>query len=145
MRRLQALGKPMRMKLYPSSKWKGQVSNGNVAIDLIGSEKPEKIILIGGHLDRWDPGTGAVDDGAEEVGLLGARAYAKKHEDNLLNPLIDEIGRVLSALVIVRGRFDVPGGGLDISLLAAKNVPTIHLNQNGMDYFDLHQTPDDNF
>ncbi len=199
LRRLHKLGKPMSMKLNSSSKWKGNVNSGNVILDLIGSERPEEIVLIGGHLDSWDLGTGAVDDGAgvaittaaatliaqlpnrpkrtirvvmfgaEEVGLLGARAYAKQHEDNLknhvlatesdfgaqtiwqlvsnvnseANALIDEIGKVLSPLGIVRGGSDIPGGGPDIIPLVAKNVPTIRLNQNGMDYFDLHHTPDD--
>lgn len=199
LRRLKELGKPMSMALSSSSKWKGDVSSGNVILDLIGSERPDEIVLIGGHLDSWDLGTGAVDDGAgvaittaaaaliaqlpkrpkrtirvvmfgaEEVGLLGARAYAERHEDNLQNHvlatesdfgaqtiwqlvsnvnseaniLIDEIGKVLSPLGIVRGGSEVPGGGPDIIPLAAKNVPTIRLNQNGMDYFDLHHTPDD--
>jgi Zn-dependent M28 family amino/carboxypeptidase len=155
--------------------------------------------LIGGHLDSWDLGTGAVDDGAgiaittaaaaliaqlpqrpkrtirvvmfgaEEVGLLGAREYAKKHEDELANhvlatesdfgaktvwqlvsnvnpeanAVIDEIGKLLSPLGVVRGGSEVKGGGPDIIPLVAKGVPTIRLNQNGMDYFDLHHTPDD--
>lgn len=199
LRRLHNLDKPLEMSLHSESKWKGEVSSGNVVLDLIGSEKPDEIVLIGGHLDSWDLGTGAVDDGAgiaittaaaaliaklpkrpkrtirvvmfgaEEVGLLGAFAYAKQHEANLenhvlatesdfgaqtiwqlvsnVNPqatlLIDEIGKVLSPLGIVRGGSDVPGGGPDIIPLARKGVPTIRLNQNGRDYFDLHHTPDD--
>ena len=35
-----------------------------MVLDLIGREKPKEIVLIGGHLDSWDLGTGAVDDGA---------------------------------------------------------------------------------
>ena len=199
LRRLQGLGKDLAVSLHSESKWKGEVSSGNVILDLIGSEKPEEIVLIGGHLDSWDLGTGAVDDGAgiaittaaaaliaklpkrpkrtirvvmfgaEEVGLLGAFAYAKQHEKNLhnhvvatesdfgaqtiwqlvsnVNPeatvLIDEIGKVLSPLGIVRGGADVPGGGPDIIPMAEKGVPTIRLMQNGRDYFDLHHTPDD--
>jgi len=199
LRRLNNLGKPLSISLHSESKWKGEVSSGNVILDLVGSEKPEEIVLIGGHLDSWDLGTGAVDDGAgiaittaaaalianlptrpkrtirvvmfgaEEVGLLGAFAYAKQHEANLhnhvlatesdfgaqtiwqlvsnVNPkatlLVDEIGKLLSPLGIVRGGSDVPGGGPDIIPLAAKGVPTIRLNQNGRDYFDLHHTPDD--
>lgn len=199
LRRLHNLGKPLSMSLHSSSKWEGDVSSGNVIMDLVGSERPDEIVLIGGHLDSWDLGTGAVDDGAgvaittaaaaliaklpkrpkrtirvvmfgaEEVGLLGARAYAKEHEGNLVNhvlatesdfgaqtiwqlvsnvnpdanALIDEIGKVLAPLGIVRGGSDVPGGGPDIIPLVEKDVPTIRLNQNGMDYFDLHHTPDD--
>jgi Zn-dependent M28 family amino/carboxypeptidase len=199
LRRLHNLDERLSVSLHSESKWKGEVSSGNVILDLIGSEKPEEIVLIGGHLDSWDLGTGAVDDGAgiaittaaaalianlptrpkrtirvvmfgaEEVGLLGAFAYAKQHQANLynhvvatesdfgaqtiwqlvsnVNPeatiLIDEIGKVLSPLGIVRGGSDVPGGGPDIIPMAEKGVPTIRLMQNGRDYFDLHHTPDD--
>ncbi len=199
LRRLHNLGKTLSLSLHSESKWKGEVSSGNVILDLIGSEKPEEIVLIGGHLDSWDLGTGAVDDGAgvaittaaaalisslpkrpkrtirvvmfgaEEVGLLGAYAYAKQHEKNLdnhvlatesdfgaqtiwqivsnVNPeatvLVDEIAKILSPLGIIRGGSDVAGGGPDIIPLVSKGVPTIRLNQNGRDYFDLHHTPDD--
>ena len=107
--------------------------------------------------------------GAEEVGLLGAFAYAKKHENNLhnhvlatesdfgarniwrivsnVNPeatkLVDEIAKIIAPLGIVRGRSDVKGGGPDIIPMADKGVPTIRLSQEGTDYFDLHHTPDD--
>jgi len=199
LRRLNNLGKPLSISLHSTSKWKGDVRSGNVILDLVGSEKPEEIVLIGGHLDSWDLGTGAVDDGAgvaittaaaaliaklpkrpkrtirvvmfgaEEVGLLGARAYALKHKDNLsnhvvatesdfgaqtiwqlvsnvnkeANPLIDEIAHILRPLGIVRGSSEEPGGGPDIIPLVAEGVPTIRLKQNGRDYFDLHHTPDD--
>lgn len=39
----------------------------NVIADIKGSEHPEKIILVGGHLDSWDPAQGAHDDGAGSV------------------------------------------------------------------------------
>lgn len=84
----------------------------NVIGEIIGSTYPEKIILVGGHLDSWDIGGGAHDDGAgcvhvmevlhtlraldyrpkhtircvlfmnEENGLGGATAYAKASNDN---------------------------------------------------------------
>jgi len=199
-RRLHGLGETLEVNLKSGSQWKKtEVTSGNVILDLIGSEKPNEIVLIGGHLDSWDLGTGAVDDGAgvaittaaavlisklpkrpkrtirvvmfgaEEVGLLGARAYAEQHEAELINHvvatesdfgartvwqlnsnvseqatlLIDEVGKVLSPLGIVRGGSDVKGGGPDIIPLDAKGVPTIRLSQNGRDYFDLHHTPDD--
>ena len=85
----------------------------NVVADYLGSELPEEIVLVGGHLDGWDVGQGAHDDGAgtchsievvsllaelglrpkrtirvvlfmnEENGLAGARAYASDHADEL--------------------------------------------------------------
>ncbi len=199
LRRLHRLGKPLSISLHSESKWKTTVTSGNIIMDLIGSEKPQEIVLIGAHIDSWDIGTGAVDDGAgvaitaaaaaliaklpkrpkrtirvvmfgaEEVGLLGARAYAHKHKDNLhnhvvatesdfgagtiwqlvsnVNPqatlLMNEISKVIAPLGIVRGGSDVPGGGPDIIPLMEQGVPTIRLNQNGRDYFDLHHTPDD--
>ena len=118
LRRLHGLSKPISLSLHSESKWKGEVKSGNVVLDLVGSEKPEEIVLIGGHLDSWDLGTGAVDDGAgvaittaaaalianlptrpkrtirvvmfgaEEVGLLGAFAYAKQHDANLQNHVL---------------------------------------------------------
>ncbi|MEH6557281.1 MAG: M28 family peptidase [Oceanicoccus sp.] len=85
----------------------------NVIGQIDGREKPDEIILVSGHLDSWDLGTGAIDDGAgvaittaaaqligalpqrprrsvrvvlfanEEQGLWGGKAYAKAHQDEL--------------------------------------------------------------
>jgi Zn-dependent M28 family amino/carboxypeptidase len=46
----------------------------NIVGDLRGSERPDEIIVIGGHLDSWDPGEGAIDDGA---GIAITAAAAK--------------------------------------------------------------------
>ena len=89
------------------------VQSGNVIAEVVGREAPEEVVVIGAHLDSWDLGTGAVDDGAgvgitmaalelikdaglaprrtirlvlwgaEEVGLLGANAYRDQHEREL--------------------------------------------------------------
>ena len=109
--RLLALGAPVRIKLVLDVGFAGEYTSHNVIGDLIGREKPEEIVLIGGHLDSWDPGTGAIDDGAgigitmaagaliakldqrprrtvrvvafanEEQGLWGAQVYAKANAD----------------------------------------------------------------
>jgi Zn-dependent M28 family amino/carboxypeptidase len=199
LRRLHNSGEAIEMRIRSTAGWRGEVTSGNVVLDLIGRENPDEIVLIGGHLDSWDQGTGAVDDGAgvaittaaaaliaqlpqrprrtirvvmfgaEEVGLLGARAYAEQHADEIGNhvlatesdfgartvwqlvsnvsdegtPAIDAVGDIIGPLGIVRGGSNVPGGGPDIIPLAMQGVPTVRLSQNGSDYFDLHHTPDD--
>lgn len=90
---------------------KGPIKNQNVIAELAGSEKPEELVIVGGHLDSWDGATGATDNGTgvattleaarllaksgakpkrtirfmlwsgEEQGLLGSRAYIKAHPD----------------------------------------------------------------
>ena len=59
------------------------------------------------------------------------------------NAAVDAIGRLLAQLNIVRGGSAVAGGGPDIIPLALLGIPTVRLNQNGRDYFDLHHTADD--
>jgi carboxypeptidase Q len=109
--RLVALGQPVTLRLVLDVGLAGEARSYNVIADLIGREKPEEFVVIGGHLDSWDPSTGAIDDGAgiaitmaagaaiaklperprrsvrviawanEEQGLYGAQAYAKAHPD----------------------------------------------------------------
>jgi len=103
-------GETITLKLNMTPAWKGDVQSGNVIGEIVGSEKPDEIVLVGGHLDSWDLGTGAIDDGAgigisagaaqvivesglkpkrtlrvvafgaEEVGLLGGFAYVAEHK-----------------------------------------------------------------
>lgn len=107
-RRASRDGKAVRMKLVLTPRQIGTTQSGNVIAEVPGSDPEAGMILIGGHLDSWDLGTGAVDDGAgvaisaaaaklikdagtpkrtirlvwygaEEVGIFGGRAYAEKH------------------------------------------------------------------
>ena len=69
---MAARGKPIRIRLLlrptemPATAW-------NVVGDVPGREKPDEVVLIGGHLDSWDLGTGAIDDAAG-VGIVTGAA-----------------------------------------------------------------------
>jgi Zn-dependent M28 family amino/carboxypeptidase len=111
-RRLLAAGKAVTMAVnMTNSLSKGEARN--VLADLKGCEKPDEIVIAGGHLDSWDISQGAVDNGlgcaivlemarvlaslgrrprrtlrfamwaAEEIGLLGSRHYVNSHKSEL--------------------------------------------------------------
>ena len=106
-------GKPVEVKLNVHNE---RLENGpsfNVIGEVVGREKPEEVVIIGAHLDSWDQGTGALDDGAgvaivmetarliselpqrprrtlrvvlfgaEEIGLVGAKQYVEAHQSEL--------------------------------------------------------------
>lgn len=193
---------PVTVSLDMSVRTMSAVTSGNVLAEIPG--QTDEIVVIGGHLDSWDLGTGAVDDGAgigittgaaklilehveatgekplrtirvvywgaEEVGLLGARAYADQHADELhlhamaaesdfgarsiwkmdtrfgpgKEDLAPEMARVLAPVGVALGN-NQAGGGPDVGPLRARGVPVVTLRQNGWDYFDLHHTSDDTF
>ena len=100
---------PVKMKLVLTPQTLPDVESANVIGDIKGSEHPEQVIIVSGHLDSWDLGTGAIDDGAgvavsmeaanliqklrlkpkrtirvvawinEENGSAGSKQYAKDH------------------------------------------------------------------
>jgi carboxypeptidase Q len=106
---------PVRLRLALGSDLHEEVDSYNVIADLKGTDHPEQVVIVSGHLDSWDLGTGALDDGAgvaiamatahllheqhlrpsrtirivawmgEERGLLGARAYGKEHANEMAN------------------------------------------------------------
>jgi Zn-dependent M28 family amino/carboxypeptidase len=108
-----AMGKPVRFRLRLTSRYLADAQSANVIGEIRGSEAPDEIVLLGCHLDSWDTGEGAQDDGAgcaivieaarriaelpegprrtlrvvlfanEEFGLSGARAYAEAHADEI--------------------------------------------------------------
>jgi carboxypeptidase Q len=106
--RMIARGKPVTLHLTLTPRQIGMTESGNVIAEVPGADPRAGIVLIGGHLDSWDLGTGAIDDGAgvaitaaaakrlldgprprrtirvvwfgaEEVGGFGGEAYAKAH------------------------------------------------------------------
>jgi hypothetical protein len=111
---LVAQGK-VRIHLTLTGETGAPVLSHNVVADIKGSEHPEQIVIVSGHLDSWDLGTGAIDDAAgvvvametaqliqqlhlhpkrtirvvawmdEENGGSGNRAYAKAHAAEFAN------------------------------------------------------------
>ena len=203
--RLIGYGHKPKIRLNIQSKDLGPIVTKNVIGEMTGRELPDEVVVIGGHLDSWDLGTGAVDDGAgvaiamataaliknntkmrprrtirvilwgaEELGLIGARAYAKAREEDgtigkhtigsesdfgagpvyglqssdSISPeaihVVDTMAGLMGELGVTR-RSGNTSGGPDMMPLAALGVPAINLMQDGTDYFDLHHTPDDTF
>ncbi len=110
--------KPVFIKLNIGAQPAGEFTSHNVIGEMVGSVNPNEYIIMGGHLDSWDLGTGAVDDGAgvaltmaaatliknskikykrsirvvlwanEEQGLKGAVAYAQAHKKDIKQHII---------------------------------------------------------
>src|SRR5437899_57923 len=106
---------PVKMKLILTPQQLPDVESYNVIGNIKGSEHPEQVIIVSGHLDSWDLGTGAIDDGAgvavsmeaanliqklhlkpkrtirviawmnEENGSAGSKTYAKDHASDFMN------------------------------------------------------------
>jgi hypothetical protein len=75
----------LTFKLSMSCAWYADVKSYNVIGEIRGSEHPEEVIVVGGHLDAWDLGNGAHDDGAgvvqsvEAIRLFRALGIRPKH------------------------------------------------------------------
>jgi hypothetical protein len=111
--KMLAINPETNLSLQMQNNLPGEVTSHNVIAEITGSKRPDEIVLISAHIDSWDEGTGALDDGAgvgivmataallkqqrpertirvvlfgnEEGGLIGARAYAARHAANLKN------------------------------------------------------------
>lgn len=113
LQRLSERGLRLRVRLKMEAHFLPDADSANLVGEIVGREHPEEIVLVGGHIDSWDVGTGAMDDGAgcvmtwealrllkrlglrprrtlrvvlftnEENGLRGGRAYAEQHAAEL--------------------------------------------------------------
>lgn len=66
-RRMIARGEKVRVTLRMSAQMLPDAQSHNVMGELVGSEKPSEIVVMGGHIDSWDVGSGAMDDGGGVV------------------------------------------------------------------------------
>ena len=76
--RLTAHGETVRVRLSMSARMLPDAESANVIGEVRGSEKPEEVVVIGGHIDSWDVGQGAQDDGSGIVTAMQAAALIKR-------------------------------------------------------------------
>ncbi|HEY0178648.1 MAG TPA: M20/M25/M40 family metallo-hydrolase [Dokdonella sp.] len=116
--RVVARGRPVSVRLVLDCGLEGDYVGANVIAELHGSRRPGEYFVMGGHLDSWDPGTGAIDDAAgvaiaagaahviaglpqrprrsirvvafanEEAGLYGGKAYAAAHRAEIARAVL---------------------------------------------------------
>ncbi len=135
--RLQARGETPEVRLEMEARLEtDSAPSANVVAELVGREKPYEVVVIGGHIDSWDVGQGAQDDGAgclialealnilrkldlrprrtirlvlftnEENGLAGGEAYAAQHAE--------ELSRHVAAIEADSGCGEPTGYGLGV-------------------------------
>lgn len=119
--RFLAAGKQVKLRINVQNTFSGPVESANVVGEITGREHPEEIVVAGAHLDSWDLGEGATDNGfgavsvlsaaeaivksgmrprrtirfvlftGEEQGLLGSLAYTQQHAREMKNHLGDVV------------------------------------------------------
>lgn len=195
---LEEPGEPVEVALELGARYGDQYTSQNVIAEIRGEAKPDEYVVISAHLDSWDLAPGAQDDAAgvgivietarrilelgerpdrtirlvlfaaEEIGLLGARAYADEHGDALDRhhvgsesdfgagevyrfnarvsdeawPLAQAIGAKLGPLGVEMGEQDAFGGP-DMIPMRELGMSVTDLAQDGTHYFDYHHTKDD--
>jgi len=70
--RLQREGEPVKVHFSMQAHLEAPVVQANVMGEIVGSEHPEQIVVLGGHIDSWDVGQGAQDDGSGIMATLAA-------------------------------------------------------------------------
>ena len=76
--RLVKAGTPVQVRLMMEAHQEPDAPSHNVMGEIRGSEKPDEIVVLGGHIDSWDTGQGANDDGSGIIASFQAVALIKK-------------------------------------------------------------------
>ncbi|WP_166419574.1 M20/M25/M40 family metallo-hydrolase [Pseudoalteromonas sp. Z1A8] len=157
--RLVALNKDVSVNINVQTESLGEGTGYNVIGQFNGTENPEQYVLIGGHLDSWDLGTGALDDGAgvaltmaaakhisdvkrpkrsirvvlfaaEELGLWGAKAYFAQHK-NELNNIVAAAESDFGADVVYAFESNVSAESLPVVRAIAKELAPLNVEYIG--------------
>ncbi|MCB1035607.1 MAG: M20/M25/M40 family metallo-hydrolase, partial [Acidobacteria bacterium] len=137
LKRMKALGREVTVHLTMGAHTLSDAPSGNVIGEIVGSERPDEVVVLSGHFDSWDVGQGAHDDGAscmaawralvllhdlglrprrtlrvvlwtnEENGLAGGRAYREA--------LGDDVGTHVAAIEMDEGAERPTGFGLGLA------------------------------
>lgn len=78
MQRIADRGRRLRVRLKMEARFEPDVESANVVGEIRGRERPDEIVLVGGHFDSWDVGTGASDDGVGCIVTWEAARIMKK-------------------------------------------------------------------
>jgi carboxypeptidase Q len=70
--RIAALGQIARVHLFSSAAYVTGAHSQNVVADVKGTTRAREVVLLAAHLDSWDEGTGAIDDGAGTAIIVAA-------------------------------------------------------------------------
>ena len=145
--RFLASGQKVRVRFEMPNRVTSPVESENVVAEIRGREKPDEFVVLGAHLDSWELGTGALDNGCdvamaidaarvirasgsvprrsirfvlftgEEQVMLGSWAYARAHRD--------ELDRMIAAIIFDSGTGPVTGyslGGRKDALAAVREA-----------------------
>ena len=118
LQRMVNRGNQLRLRLKMEARMHPDADSYNVVGEIRGRERPDEVIVVGGHFDSWDVGTGSTDDGGgcivtwealrlmkklnlrprrtirvvlwtnEENGLRGGLAYRDRYRDQLANHVL---------------------------------------------------------
>jgi carboxypeptidase Q len=170
--RLLASGHPVWADLAIPNQIGGSIKAANVIAEIKGSEKPAEFVIVGAHLDSWELGTGALDNGCnaalvidalraikasglkprrsirfilfsgEEQGLIGSRAYAVAHRqelDRAAGVIIYDAGSGKTTGFVLGGRKDVLDTAKRLAApLSQFGVKELKLDMEwGTDHFDF--------
>ncbi|MBB6091712.1 Zn-dependent M28 family amino/carboxypeptidase [Povalibacter uvarum] len=107
-------GKPVRLRLRSTARELPPAWSANVIGEIPGSQSPNEVVLLGAHLDSWDVGPGAVDDGAGvAIVMEAARLIAK---------LDRKPARTIRVVLFANEEFGL-SGGREYARLMSEEIP----------------------